>query len=338
MGTTEGILTENRRDDMLHEMRSRLEDSRSFPLLSDSATGTWFQQHAPELGGECCDRMNGDRPDLVARMYRLKIEAGADLVLTNTFNCSPVRLQEFGLRARCSELNRVGVALLREAAQGAGRPVFAGGNMGPTGKVIGVTATYDEITHSYREQAQELLGAGVDAICIETILQPLEAQAALEAVHEAGAGDTVVYATFSFLEGRATQGGYRTFFGETIPELMEGKYDKLAKRPFVGLRNLPVDVIGSNCTVGLDDVIGIIGEFREYLVAHGLTDRFRLAAKPNSVIALRQHYEPPELAETRFAALHQAGADIIGFCCGSVPDHIRAAARARENGIRGTAG
>ena len=314
------------------ELRRRLAE-RGLPLLSDSATGTWFQAHAPELGGECCDRMNGDRPDLVAQMYRLKIEAGADLVLTNTFNCSPVRLKEFGLRERCRELNRRGVALLREAGREAGRPIFAGGNLGPSGKVLGVSATYDEIKTSYREQAEELLAAGVDAICIETILQPLEAQAALEAVHEAGPGEAVIYATFSFLEGRAPNSGYRTFFGETIPELMEGKHDKLAKRPFAGLRNLPVDVVGSNCTVGLDDVTGIIREFRAYLTAHALTERFRLAAKPNSFIAPRDHYEPPEFAELRFPALCAAGADIIGFCCGSTPDHIRAAAKARARGV-----
>jgi len=125
------------------------------PLLSDSATGTWFQQRlgVAHVGGECCDQYNVTAPDVVRELYRAKLDAGADLVLTNTFNSTPLRLAEFHMESEAADrFNAAGVTLLREVIAGVDREVFVGGNVGPTGKIIGQSATYDEVMASMLAQ------------------------------------------------------------------------------------------------------------------------------------------------------------------------------------------
>jgi len=310
----------------------RLERARSRPILVDSATGTWFQEAVPGIGGECCERFNLERPDLVRRLYREKVEAGSEIILTNTFNANPLRLREFGLEDRCEAFNEAGVRLLREVIDQADSPCFAGANIGPTGKLIGQTATYEEAVESFRRQARVLVRAGADLICIETMLQALEGQAAVEAVRAVFADEGValpLYLTFAFMERAPGATVYRTFFGETVGQLLEGNDDLLAERRYDGALALGVAVVGLNCSVGVDDAIGITAEFAAYLRERGL-ERPLVAAKPNSRVMSTQRYETPELVASRFEALVRAGASLIGYCCGSVPAHIARAAEERR--------
>ena len=306
------------------------------PLLSDSATGTWFQQRlgVDHVGGECCDQYNVTAPDVVRELYRAKIGAGSDLVLTNTFNSTPLRLREFGLEGETDRLNAAGVRLLREAAVETGRQVFVGGNVGPTGRLVGQSATYDEVLESMRGQIRALVRAGVDILCIETMIQSLEGQIAVEAAREAfaEAGVTVpLYVTFTFMNRpENTTAEFRTFFGDTVRHLMEGNDDLLAERRFVGAIALGVDVVGANCTIGVDDAVAVTEEFTRYLTTHGLAGRFWVSAKPNSQVMSTMAYEDPEFAAARFERLVAAGAHLVGFCCGSTPEHIAAAARQRR--------
>src|SRR5882672_9369257 len=113
--------------------------SAQTPLLTDSATGTWFQQRlgVAHVGGECCDQYNVTTPEVVRELYRAKIDAGADVVLTNTFNSTPLRLAEFHMAPEAAaDFNAAGVRLLREEIARADREIFVGGNVGPTGKII----------------------------------------------------------------------------------------------------------------------------------------------------------------------------------------------------------
>jgi 5-methyltetrahydrofolate--homocysteine methyltransferase len=307
------------------------------PLLSDSATGTWFQQRlgVEHVGGECCDQYNETMPDVVRELYRAKIAAGADLVLTNTFNSTPLRLAEFHMEPEMADrFNAAGVQLLREVVHEAEREVFVGGNVGPTGKIIGQSATYDEVMTSMLAQIRALVRAGVDAICVETMLQSLEGQVAVEAARAVFADEGVsvpIYTTFAFMNRPVgSDAAFRTFFGDTVRNIMEGNEDLLAERPFIGARALGVDIVGANCTIGVDDAVVVTREFSRYFAEHGLAGRTFVSAKPNSQVMATMAYEDPEFAATRFEQLVEAGAHLVGFCCGSTPEHIAASGRERR--------
>lgn len=308
----------------------RLARAHQRPMLADSATGTWFQDNVPDEAGTCCDGYNLSKPDDVRRMYRAKIEAGAELILTNTFNSCVLRLPEFGLDvADADRLNSEGVRLLRLAMADTGRACFVGGDVGPTGLIIGDTGTYPDVRANFEQQIRSLVLAGVDAICVETLLQGLEGQAAAEAAHEVFAKEGVkvpLYMSVVFTDLAPGQSEHRTFFGDTVEETLEGKQDELAGQRFDGLLKLGANVVGANCSVGLDDVIPIATRFRQYIDAKGLGGKVFVVAKPNSVVMSNQSYEGPDVAAARLPELVRTGAHIIGYCCGSLPEHIKVTA------------
>ena len=300
------------------------------PLLADSATGTWFQENVKDEAGACCDGYNLTKPDEVRRMYRDKLEAGAELILTNTFNSCVLRLPEFGIEvSQADRLNTEAVRLLRQAMADTGKTCFIGGDVGPTGLIIGDTGTYPDVRANFEQQIRSLVLAGVDAICVETLLQGLEGQAAAEAAHEVFAKEGVkvpLYMTCVFTDLAPGQSEHRTFFGDTVEEMLEGKQDELAQQRFDGMLALGCTVVGANCSVGLDDVIPIATRFRQYVDAKGLAGKVFVAAKPNSVVMSNQSYEGPDVAAARLPELVRTGAHIIGYCCGSLPEHIQVTA------------
>ena len=308
----------------------RLARAHQRPVLADSATGTWFQDNVPDEAGTCCDGYNLSKPDAVRKMYRDKLEAGAELILTNTFNSCVLRLPEFGLDvADADRLNSEGVRLLRLAMADTGRACFVGGDVGPTGLIIGDTGTYPDVRANFEQQIRSLVLAGVDAICVETLLQGLEGQAAAEAAHEVFAKEGVkvpLYMTCVFTDLAPGQSEHRTFFGDTVEEMLDGKQDELAEQRFDGMLALGCTVVGANCSVGLGDVIPIATRFRQYIDAKGLAGKVFVAAKPNSVVMSNQSYEGPEVAAARLPELVRTGAHIIGYCCGSLPEHIKVTA------------
>jgi 5-methyltetrahydrofolate--homocysteine methyltransferase len=183
-------------------------------------------------------------------------------------------------------------------------------------------------------QIRALVRAGVDAICVETMLQSLEGQVAVEAAREVFADEGVsvpIYTTFAFMNRPAgSDAAFRTFFGDTVRNIMEGNEDLLAERPFVGARALAVDVVGANCTIGVDDAVAVTREFSRYFTEHDLTGRMFVSAKPNSQVMATMAYEDPEFVAARFEGLVEAGAHLVGFCCGSTPEHIAATGRERR--------
>ena len=308
----------------------RLARADKRPILADSATGTWFQNNVKDEAGTCCDGYNLSKPDEVRRMYRDKLEAGAELMLTNTFNSCVLRLPEFGIDvADADRLNTEGVRLLRQAMADTGRHCYVGGDVGPTGLIIGDTGTYPDIKDNFVRQIRALVQAGADVICVETLLQALEGQAAAEAAHEVFAKEGVklpLYMTVVFTDLAQGQSEHRTFFGDTVVDMLEGKDDELAGQRFEGFIKLGADVVGANCSVGLGDVIPIATRFRQYIDSHGLKGKMFVAAKPNSEVMSSQTYEGPDVAAARLPELLKSGADVIGYCCGSWPEHIKVTA------------
>ena len=279
-------------------------------LIADGAMGTAL--HVAGLpAGAAPERWNLKRPRAIRKLHRGYVEAGADLILTNTFGGNRYRLAHDGLAERAREINVAAAALAREAADDAGRTVFVVGDIGPTGQMLAPlgTLSYEDALAAFAAQAEALMAGGVDVLLIETMSDLNEAQAAIAGVRQA-AEDVPLLATMSF----DTKG--RTMMG-VKPE-----------QAATTLAALPVDVIGANCGRTLDETLTAIRKMRATL-----PDAI-LMAKPNAGLPrteggdLVYDVTPAVMAEYARRFVAEAGVKIFGGCCGSTAEHIRAVAAA----------
>jgi 5-methyltetrahydrofolate--homocysteine methyltransferase len=277
-------------------------------LLADGATGTMLQTMGLPVG-DAPEQWTLHRPDAVRELARLYAAAGSDLVYTNTFGASRVHLRRCGLENELAHLNQRAVSLAREGVQAAGETAMVVGSMGPTGEMLEPYGEFsaDEARQSFTEQAKLLAEAGVDAIVCETFTDLSEALFAVSAIREAT--KLPVLASMAF-----DQGG-RTMMGVT-PE------DAVAQLSAAG-----ACVIGANCSVGPE---GLEQTIRAMKAAQ---PNARLLAKPNAglpeVVNGQAVYKvgPSVLAE--FAKhMRQLGVAVVGGCCGTTADHIRAMRKA----------
>jgi 5-methyltetrahydrofolate--homocysteine methyltransferase len=293
-------------------------------LVLDGATGTALAAlglTAEDYGGEprfgCYEALVLHRPDAVLELHRSYLQAGADIVETDTFGATPVVLVEYGLARRCKEINRRAAELAREACgefdgKGKKRPRFVAGSIGPTTRSLTLTGgiTFGELVKSYASQVEGLAEGGADVLLIETSQDPLNLKAALIACRDAAPGLPV--AVSATLEPTGT-----TLGGQTIEAVA------VMAEPWQPLW------VGINCSTGP----GPMTEHVRALAA--LTPSF-VAVVPNAGIPDgegRYRESPEELARTieRFAA--SGWVNLIGGCCGTTPEHIR---RLREVADRHT--
>ncbi|WP_292291356.1 betaine--homocysteine S-methyltransferase [Marivita sp.] len=287
-------------------------------LLADGATGTNLFNMGLE-SGDAPEFWNETQPDKIRRLYSGAVDAGSDLFLTNTFgaNASRLKLHDAGHRAR--ELSRIGAEIAREIADAAGRPVIVAGSVGPTGEIMEPVGTlsHADAVEMFHEQAEGLKEGGADVMWVETISAPEEFRAAAEAFALAGVSWC---GTMSF----DTAG--RTMMGMTS----EGMAEMIETLP-----NPPM-AFGANCGTGASDLLRTVLGF----TATG-TER-AIIAKGNAGIPKyvdgHIHYDgTPELM-ARYAVLaRNAGATIIGGCCGTMPEHLRAMREALETTPKGAA-
>ncbi|MBN1346329.1 MAG: homocysteine S-methyltransferase family protein [Phycisphaerae bacterium] len=272
-------------------------------LIADGGWGTQFAN----LGlppGEAPEKWNLDRPDDVRSVAESYVTAGADVILTNTFGGSRYKLEKVGLADRLAEVNRAGAELSKQAA-GEAALVFA--SVGPTGEFMEPVGTITEtdMVACFAEQIRALIDGGADGIVVETMMDLGEARAALKAAKDTAACPVVVSMTYE--KGAK---GYATMMGVT-PEQAAAELEAAG-----------ADVIGANCGAGMDRMIEMI-----QLLRHA-TGR-PIWAKPNAglpqlIEGKTVFKETPEQMAQLLPALVQAGAAIIGGCCGTTPDHIRA--------------
>jgi len=273
------------------------------PVVTDGAIGTELQARGLE-SGECPDAWNLTRPQEVEALARAYVEAGSQIILTNTFRSNRISLLSLGMADRLEEINRAAVELARRGSHGRAR-IFA--SLGPCGRllVMGEVAA-EEVAHAFAEQAGILKEAGVDGFVIETMSDIEEAKVAVEAVKPLG---RPVVISFVFDSGK------------NLDRTMTGVTPERAARQ---LTEAGADVIGANCALGIEAYIPICQRLR------ASTDR-PLWIKPNAGL--------PQLADGKvtygttleaFAAsvpaLLQAGASFVGGCCGTNPQFIRAIA------------
>jgi 5-methyltetrahydrofolate--homocysteine methyltransferase len=276
-------------------------------LISDGAMGTFL--HAKGLAaGECPESWCMSHPDVVRGIAEAYIEAGSDVVETNSFGGSSFKLKPYGAAGRVAEFNRAAAALAKQAMGGRG---FVAASVGPTGHILedeGGDTTAEQLYEAFKQQIVALAEGGADAICVETMSSLEEAKQAIRAAKENT--KLPVICTFTFEAGAK---GFRTMMGL--------KPDRAAREAVAA----GADIVGANCGNGIGNMIEIARQMR--------------AAVPETPILIHANAgvpvvengktvfkETPEYMASRVEELIRAGANIIGGCCGTNPQHIAAMA------------
>jgi 5-methyltetrahydrofolate--homocysteine methyltransferase len=279
-------------------------------LLADGATGTNYFQMGLE-SGDPPEMWNVEHPDRVAQLHQAFVDAGADIILTNTFGGNRHRLKLHDLQGRVVELNKRAAEIAGEVARKAGRPVVVAGSVGPTGELFEPLGklTHDDAVASFKEQIEGLKAGGADVAWIETMSAPEEMQAAMQAARAAGLPYTY---TASF----DTAG--RTMMG-LPPAALTEVADGLA----------PV-AMGANCGVGASDLLVSV------LAMTAADPDAIVIAKANCGIPQVRGSEvvytgTPELMADYVHLALDAGARIVGGCCGTSPVHLAAMRQAMDN-------
>ncbi len=279
-------------------------------VIGDGAWGTLLMQRglAP---GQAPETFNLERPEIIGEIAGLYLDAGAEIITTNTFGASPLKLEAHSLQDRTEEINRRAVEAAKKAA--AGR-AWISGSVGPTGRLLKPYGdTEPEVIRSgFDRQIRALVAAGAGLICIETMTDLAEA---VLAVRAARAADTQIpiMATMTFED---TPRGYYTMMGMTV------------RQAAAGLADAGADIVGSNCGNGIETMTRIA---REFCACTSLPVAIQANAGLPVVRGGATVYpETPEFFAARAGDLLAAGVRIIGGCCGTGPDHIRALRSARD--------
>jgi len=273
-------------------------------LVCDGATGTMLFARGLEPGA-CPDAVALSRRELLEDIAKLYFEAGAEIVETCTFGASPLKLAHYDLDTQTEEINREAVVAVRAVV---GDQAYVGASVGPSGKIlqpygdVSETQVYD----SYRRQMESLICAGVDCVLIETMLDINEAKLAIKAAKDIST-DLPVTATMTF---DATPRGFYTIMGVDVAAAVAGLVDAGA------------DVIGSNCGNGIDKMVEIARAFRD-VTDHPLIIQSN-AGLPEIENGNVVYRETPAFMAERVQELLEIGVSIIGGCCGTTPEHVRA--------------
>jgi 5-methyltetrahydrofolate--homocysteine methyltransferase len=275
------------------------------PVIADGAMGTMLFSAGLQFG-DPPEVWNLSHPDVVRRIHRSYLDAGSRILMTNTFGANRLRLSLHGLEGRVSELNRTAAILLRGEVDAAGGRALVAGDIGPSGSIMAPTGTlaYPEAVAIFAEQAAALVAGGVDLIWIETMSDLLEMRAAIEGVRTvAPALPLITTMTFD------TRG--HTMMGVS-PE-----------QAVAAMTAWGADAVGGNCGNGPDELLAVIQRMR--------------AASPDAMLVAKSNAGMPELIDMRavyrtdpatMAAcaveMRDAGARIIGGCCGTTPEHLAA--------------
>jgi 5-methyltetrahydrofolate--homocysteine methyltransferase len=284
-------------------------------LVVDGAMGTTLQTlelTVEDFGGAqyegCNEHLVLTRPDAIETVHHSFLEAGADIIETDTFGSTPLVLAEYGLASRAREISRVASEIARRAADGFAtltRPRFVAGSMGPTTKTISVTGgvTWDELANSFYEQALGLIEGGSDFLLVETAQDTLNIKAALEGIDRANAelGTDVPVAVQGTVETMGT-----LLAGQDVEAL------------YVSLTHRDLLWIGLNCATGPDFMT-------DHIRTLASISRFPVACIPNAGLPDEdgRYNESPARVAAKLAEFAEAGwLNVVGGCCGTVPEHI----------------
>jgi len=283
----------------------RIREGKVF--VADGAMGTMLMERGLK-SGQCPEAFNLSNPDAVAEVSRLYIGAGAEIIQTNTFGASPLKLGLYGLQDWTEKINRRAVEIARKVARS---HAYVAASCGPSGRLLKPYGDLDPETLrlSCERQVKALIDAGADAIGVETMSDINEALAWVNAVRKISPAFPV-FATMTF---DPTPKGFFTMMGVDI------------EKAVTELTRAGADVLGSNCGNGSDQMVEIAAMFKE------LTDK-PLLIRPNAGMPILQegktvYLETPEYLADNCREMARIGVNIIGGCCGTTPAHIRAIER-----------
>jgi len=278
-----------------HELKKLLKDNI---LIFDGAMGTMMQKYGLTTG--CPEEYNINNPEAIRKIHSDYVDAGCDIIQTNTFGANRIKLAEYGLQSSVQKINSAAVKIARQAA---GKDVFVAGDIGPIGKLMYPLGdlTFDDVYEVFYEQAMVLIDSGVDMINIETISDIQEARAAVIAVKDAG--DVPIICTLTFNKDMRTLTGSDP---ETVATVLEA---------------LGVDIIGVNCGFGPDMMVEIVARM------NSISDCY-IIAQPNAGLPRYEDGETyydllPGTMASYVESLVKSGANIIGGCCGTTPEHMK---------------
>ncbi len=269
-------------------------------VVGDGAMGTMLYARGVFVN-RCFDELNLSNPALVRSVHEEYLEAGADIVETNTFGAHRFKLGPHGFEPQVRKINREGARLAREAAQGRG---LVAGSVGPLGKPLEPLGniTFDDAVRAYQEQAEGLAEGGVDLFAVETIPALDQARAAVTAIRAVSALPITVSMTF-------TEEG-TTFYGDTPEDVVRT------------LEDWDVSVVGANCSQGPQPMLETVQRMA------AVARRLKLSAMPNAgapaMVDGRYVYLcTPEYMASYARRFIAAGVSVVGGCCGTTPAHIR---------------
>jgi 5-methyltetrahydrofolate--homocysteine methyltransferase len=273
-------------------------------ILADGAMGTMLLQRGLKPG-ECPERFNIEKPEVLEEIAHLYLKAGAEIVQTNTFGGSPLKLAHYGLEGKTEEINIRAVSAARRAI---GNRAYLSGTCGPSGRMLEPygEASPEMVFESFLRQLKVLITEGVDLISIETMTDLTEAKLAVRAARLLSSS-VPVCATLTF---DATPRGFFTIMGTSIDQAVEG------------LTQAGADLIGSNCGNGILNMIEIAKEFVG-------KSRLPVVIQSNAGIpkiedGVAVYPETPDFMAEQSRVLFKLGVKIIGGCCGTTPEHIAA--------------
>jgi len=273
-------------------------------LVSDGAWGTFLQKKGMKPG-ECPELWNIEHAADVEDIGRSYIQAGADMIESDSFGGTSFKLKHFGLDGRVAEINEAAARISRKAA-GPDKWVIA--SVGPTGQMLALgDVTEEQIYDSFKEQAVALAKGGTDALCIETMSAIDEASLAIKAARQHTACEVICTFTFE----KNTKGEYRTMMGVSPADAAKA------------LVAAGAHIIGANCGNGMERMIEIVRELRAAAPTTPILVHAN-AGLPKSVNGVDTFPDTPADMANLVPALVAAGANIIGGCCGTTPAHIQA--------------
>lgn len=272
-------------------------------MVSDGAWGTFLQQMGLQPG-ECPESWNLKYPERVLEIAQSYIDAGSDMIETNSFGGNAFKLSMFGLEDKAYEINEAAARISRKAA-GPDRHVL--GSIGPTGKMLMMgDVTYNQLYEAFKTQAMGLEAGGADALVVETMTDLEEATAAVKACRDNTSCEVICTMTFD----KSPDGSFFTMMGVSPADLVPAMIDAGA------------NIIGANCGNGMENMIGIVNEIRK------IDPEIPVLVHANAGAPVYKNgetvfLETPDQMAQFVPLLIDAGANIIGGCCGTTPDHIR---------------
>ena len=293
--------------------------------ILDGAMGTMIQKFGVAEADNNSERLNLTRPDAIKKIHKEYIAAGADIIETNTFSANAISQAEYGCSDLAPQMAYEGARIAREAADeaaaiaaeiGVTRKVWVAGSMGPTSKSLSLSPdasdpafrpySFDQMYEAYREQAEALIRGGVDLILIETCFDALNTKAALSAIADCHAGFPVIISV------SVSDRSGRTLTGQTLEAF------------YTSVRHYPILAFGLNCSLGAADMTPLVEDTGRWCGC--AVSCYPNAGLPNEMGGYDQ--SPDEMAQQVKEMASRGLVNIVGGCCGTTPDHIRAVASA----------